>query len=251
MSCRHIRPPASLLKQWWRHSWQPSGASQLGVYISSKCSSLCQGVASGGGLAQHGRVQHWRTSLQQVCHWVSHELSQDGMLHTCPLTTGVQASGSVPHCRQTCSPEWHLWFAACREGRVAPVFAHASPENKSASGPVERFAFMLRHHPAYAPLMGHLEAERVQRLQPSESTYMEVVKVTPRAQAVAAADNSSSSGSSPVSFQQQQNQAGEPVLFMWIVSRQPGSSSWANCWMTDAVQMVNVMPAQPPSSSNC
>lgn len=130
---------------------------------------------------------------------------------------------------------------------MAPVFAHASPENKSATGPVERFAFMLRHHPAYAPLMGHLEAETVQRLQPSESTYMEVVRVTPRTQAVAAAAEGSSSSSSD----QEEELAGEPVLFMWIVSRQPGSSTWANCWMTDAVQMVTVMPAQPPSSSSC
>jgi hypothetical protein len=97
--------------------------------------------------------------------------------------------------------------------------------------------------------MGHLEAETVQRLQPSESTYMEVVRVTPRAQAVAAAaaDGSSSSSSSD----EDEERAGEPLLFMWIVSRQPGSSSWANCWMTDAVQMVSVMPAQPPSSSSC
>ena len=129
----------------------------------------------------------------------------------------------------------------CREGRVAPVFAHASPENKAAVGPVERFAFMLQHHPAYAPLMGHLAAETVQRLQPSESTYMEVIRVTPRAQPTSAAGLDSDAAP---------QQAGEPLLFMWIVSRQPGSSMWANCWMTDAVQLVNMMPAQPPSSSS-
>lgn len=121
------------------------------------------------------------------------------------------------------------------------MFAHASPQNKAATGPVERFAFMLRQHPAYAPLMRHYSAETVQRLQPSESTYMEVVRVTPREQAAAAGD------SEPVG---QQEQAGEPLLFMWIVSRQPSSSTWANCWMTDAVQMVNIMPAQPPSNSS-
>jgi len=136
-------------------------------------------------------------------------------------------------------------FCVCRECRVAPVFAHASPENKAAIGPVERFAFMLRQHPGYAPLMGHLAAETVQRLQPSESTYMEVVKVTPRVQHPAPSSSIQDGGQ-----QQQQPRAGEPLLFMWIVSRQPGSSTWANCWMTDAVQLVNVMPAQPPSSSS-
>jgi hypothetical protein len=128
---------------------------------------------------------------------------------------------------------------------VAPVFAHASPENKASTGPVERFAFMLQHHPAYAPLMGHIHAETVQRLQPSESTYMEVVKVTPRVQPASTADG----GSTVSSLTQQGQQAGEPVLFMWIVSRQPSSSMWSGCWMADAIQMVNVMPAQPPSSS--
>lgn len=112
---------------------------------------------------------------------------------------------------------------------------------------MERFAFMLRHHPAYSPLMGHLKAETVQRLQPSESTYMEVVKVTPKL-GVQAAD--SSIGGQDSLQQQHEPQAGEPLLFMWIVSRQPGSSTWANCWMTDAVQLVNIMPAHPPSNSS-
>lgn len=138
-----------------------------------------------------------------------------------------------------------LWSLFCREGRVAPVFAHASPENKAATGPVERFAFMLQHHPAYSPLMGHFQAETVQRLQPSESTYMEVVRVTPRVQ-----QPSAEGGGIKLPDQVEQQQPGQPLLFMWIVSRQPGSSTWANCWMTDAVQMVNVMPAQPPSSNS-
>jgi hypothetical protein len=90
--------------------------------------------------------------------------------------------------------------------------------------------------------MRHYSAETVQRLQPSESTYMEVVRVTPRVQAAAAGDSEQAAG--------QQEQPGEPLLFMWIVSRQPSSSTWANCWMTDAVQMVNIMPAHPPSNSN-
>lgn len=124
----------------------------------------------------------------------------------------------------------------CREGRVASVFAHASPDNKASTGPVQKFAAMLNRNPLYSPLMGHISAETVQRLQPSASTYMEVVSVTPAAPpadssgtAAAANGNGSSTGS-----QQQHHQ--EPLLYMWILSRQSESSAWANCWMTDAVR---------------
>ncbi len=69
----------------------------------------------------------------------------------------------------------------------------------------------------WRPLVDAVSAETLQRLQPSENTYMEVLRVTPK--------------------------AGPPQLYMWIVSRQGGSSSWHSCWMTDAVQLVEQMPA--------
>lgn len=109
-----------------------------------------------------------------------------------------------------------LWFHRCQ--KVASVFAHASPENKAATGPVERFVAML-HNPVYAPLVNHMHSETVQRLQPSETTYMEVVRVTPQP--------GSPGGSAP-------------MLYMWIVSRQGEGSNWHNCWMTDAVQLVQM-----------
>eukprot|EP00877_Chromochloris_zofingiensis_P007885 jgi/Chrzof1/334/Cz01g11230.t1 len=107
---------------------------------------------------------------------------------------------------------------ALRCQKVASVFAHASPENKAATGPVERFVAML-HNPVYAPLVNHMHSETVQRLQPSETTYMEVVRVTPQP--------GSPGGSAP-------------MLYMWIVSRQGEGSNWHNCWMTDAVQLVQM-----------
>jgi hypothetical protein len=113
---------------------------------------------------------------------------------------------------------------------------------------------MLNHNPLYSPLMGHVTAETVQRLQPSETTYMEVIKITPAAQqpgqlsstaaaggasAVAAA-GSSSNGKRGSSKQQQQ----QPLIFMWILSRQSENSAWSNCWMTDAVRPMSSIPAE-------
>lgn len=129
------------------------------------------------------------------------------------------------------------------------MFAHASPENKASTGPDEKFAAMLRHHPAYSPLMGHFTAEAVERLQPSETTYMEVVRITPAPQqqpkaAAAAANSTTNSSRQPMKQQaeeeEQQQQQQQSLMYMWILSRQSESSAWANCWMTDAVQHVHI-----------
>jgi hypothetical protein len=109
----------------------------------------------------------------------------------------------------------------CREFKVASVFAHTSPDSKAVLGPVERFAALLHQHPAYTPLLGHTSATTVQRLQSNETTYMEVVRVQPRAVG---------------------GVAQAPLLYMFVVSRQGGSSNWQNCWMTDAVQLLDGPP---------
>lgn len=129
-----------------------------------------------------------------------------------------------------------------REGRVASVFAHASPENKASTGPVEKFAAMLNHHPDFAPLMGHVNAETVQRLQPSETTYMEVVRITPGLKGTAGAAGRLR-GFVPGHMQQHGAQQ-EPLLYMWILSRQSDNSAWSNCWMTDAVRPMANIPSE-------
>jgi hypothetical protein len=120
---------------------------------------------------------------------------------------------------------------------------------------VEKFAAMLNNNPLYSPLMGHVTAETVQRLQPSETTYMEVIRITPGPPqqhqqqggqsavggGVAAAANSKR-GSSSGSKQQQEQQ--QPLIFMWILSRQSENSAWSNCWMTDAVRPMSSIPAE-------
>lgn len=47
---------------------------------------------------------------------------------------------------------------ALRTGDTATVFAFASPANRRATGPLERFAALLES-PIYRPLVGHLDCE--------------------------------------------------------------------------------------------
>lgn len=60
------------------------------------------------------------------------------------------------------------------------AFAFASPANKAAVGPVQRFAAMLQNH-AYRGLLQHADAATLQQAQPDDNTYVEVVKITPKA----------------------------------------------------------------------
>lgn len=134
---------------------------------------------------------------------------------------------------------------------MVSVFAHASPENKASTGPIEKFAAMLNSNPLYSPLMGHVAAETVQRLQPSETTYMEVVRVTPAAQGPSAASAAASGNATRKQGHQQQHQRQDrqqqqdgQLIYMWILSRQSESSAWADCWMTDAVRPMSSIPAE-------
>eukprot|EP00878_Enallax_costatus_P001044 GHUV01001179.1.p1 GENE.GHUV01001179.1~~GHUV01001179.1.p1 ORF type:complete len:365 (+),score=98.94 GHUV01001179.1:962-2056(+) len=180
------------------------------------------------------------TTLQEVseCQYRGPPLlSKKWMLQS---VTGECNSDELPaHPSPSFPPEAvvEAQLAALREGRVASVFAHASPENKASTGPVEKFAAMLNRHPDFCPLMHHVAAETVQRLQPSETTYMEVVRITP---ASAAASSLEAELQSRISRQQQQ----EPLLFMWILSRQSENSAWSHCWMTDAVRPMAAIPSE-------
>lgn len=132
-------------------------------------------------------------------------------------------------------------LAALREHSFVDVFAHASPANKSATGPVQQFARMLQS-PAYAPLLGHQGVETLQRLQPSPTVFMELVRVYP-------------SSGVQTRLQQQQPAAGrkdgrkgqEPVgvTYLWVLSRQNESSPFKGCWMVDSVQPVDSLPLLP------
>lgn len=102
------------------------------------------------------------------------------------------------------------------------MFAFASPENKASTGPLERFALLLQHA-QHRPLLGHAASTTVQRMQSSDSVYMEIVEVTPRAESHAAPGAAAGPAGS--------------LLYVWVLRRQPQSSNWRGCWMTDSVQV--------------
>lgn len=138
-------------------------------------------------------------------------------------------------------------LAALREQNFAGVFAHASPANKDATGPVQKFARMLQS-PAYAPLLGHEGAETLQRLQPSPSVFMELVRVYPggaaRARMEAAAQQ-------PRGGRGGGGAGARPSLtYLWVLSRQGEGGPHAGCWMVDSVQPVDALPgAAPPEAA--
>ena len=134
-------------------------------------------------------------------------------------------------------------LAALREQNFVDVFAHASPANKDATGPVQKFARMLQS-PAYAPLLGHEGAETLQRLQPSPSVVMELVRVYPGGAARARIEAAAAEMGAP----RGDAGGGRPGLtFLWVLSRQGEGGPFAGCWMVDSVQPVDALPlAAPP-----
>ena len=77
---------------------------------------------------------------------------------------GEPAAAASPRPSPAHSPEAVLeaQLSALADQRYTDVFAHASPANRRATGPVQKFARML-NAPAFAGLLGHEAAETLQR----------------------------------------------------------------------------------------
>jgi hypothetical protein len=133
-------------------------------------------------------------------------------------------------------------LAALRGHAYVAVFAHASPANKRATGPVQHFARMLQG-PMYSPLLGHGAAETLQRLQPSPTVYMELIRVYPAAaggRAAAAAPREGAAGAGAA--------AGDGGrTYLWVLSRQGEGSPHPGCWMVDSCTPVDAVPTPPPA----
>jgi hypothetical protein len=162
---------------------------------------------------------------------------------------GEPAADAAAHPSPAHPPESVLQsqLAALQGQRFVDVFAHASPANKAATGPVQHFARMLQS-PAYAPLLGHQGAESLQRLQPSPTVFMELVRVYP---------------SGPIAAQMaaQQSQQGSrggrgggggaarpSATYLWCLARQGEGSAHPGCWMVDSVQPVDGGLVPPASA---
>mmetsp|Transcript_45051 Transcript_45051/g.74738 ORF Transcript_45051/g.74738 Transcript_45051/m.74738 type:complete len:191 (+) Transcript_45051:78-650(+) len=116
---------------------------------------------------------------------------------------------------------------ALQNGDVQRCFRFASPSNKRATGPWQRFEMMVRQTPAYAPLVGCERYLIVGALSVRADTYRIRARVWP------------ASGVSVPPVNQKTSGFKVPVLdYDWELSRQPDNSidyTCASCWMVDAV----------------
>lgn len=121
-------------------------------------------------------------------------------------------------------------LSALQRGDVQTCFSFASPNNKRATGPWQRFEMMVRQTPAYAPLVGCDRYEVVGAVPTGAATYRCRVRVWP-AEGVA------------VPFGTRWPSLGvrldAPVLdYDWELSLQPedgAEADVAGCWMVDGV----------------
>lgn len=110
-----------------------------------------------------------------------------------------------------------LQALSCKD--FATVFSFASPENKDATGPLERFRGMVESQ--FSTLVQHRESRSLNRVQVNESTYMELVHVTGRSI--------------------EDGRPGSEAIYVWCLSRQPAASALCGCWMTDSVQVFRIL----------
>ena len=108
---------------------------------------------------------------------------------------------------------------ALAAGDVATCFAFASPNNKKATGPWQRFEMMVRQTPAYSPLVSCTSFEILSALSLSEDRWQARVAVKP-----------AGSSSAPFAI------ANPQCYFTWMLSKQAESEGEvAGCWMVDGV----------------
>jgi hypothetical protein len=89
---------------------------------------------------------------------------------------------------------------------IAVAFRFASPQNRSQTGPITRFAAILRSDP-YLALLNHLDATFGRGMTTESRSYVPVVVTDAR---------------------------GVNSAFVWVLTRHEGTSCEA-CWMTERV----------------
>ena len=94
---------------------------------------------------------------------------------------------------------------------IRTAFNFASPANKAATGPIERFIPLVKN-PLYRPMLNHAEAVYGEVEQSGDEAQQPVVLTTPE---------------------------GERVGYVFSLSKQQGGSH-DGCWMTDGVVRVEV-----------
>jgi Domain of unknown function (DUF4864) len=103
---------------------------------------------------------------------------------------------------------------------IATVFKFASPENKEKTGPLEKFAQMVKG-PEYSPMINHKSSD-VGNVHVEDDQARQLVKITGPDDSVA--------------------------LFVFILRKQ-SDGPYKDCWMTDGVVRVrpeDIVPAPTP-----
>ena len=140
-------------------------------------------------------------------------------------TVRIGAAGPTTQPRPTLEPGEVVRLVTEAMGRndspkadagIATAFAFASPGNRQMTGPLERFAPMVRHE-RYAPLLNYKTIE-YGPVRVSGDFAEQVVTVT--------------------------DASGSAAAFLWTLSRQP-EGDYEGCWMTDGVTRLGAEPIPP------
>ena len=99
---------------------------------------------------------------------------------------------------------------------IATAFAFASPANREAMGPLDRFVELVKS-PSYRPLVHHLRAERGPLRVDGNEAEQQVTVI---------------------------GLTGERVSYLFTLTRQPQGAPCAGCWMTDGVMRLRAF--DPP-----
>lgn len=103
---------------------------------------------------------------------------------------------------------------------IATTFEFASPANRIETGPLERFALLLKN-PAYRPMLGFRSATRGRVEIDGNHARERVVLV---------------------------GKDGSQVTYVFLLTKQ-ADGPYANCWMTDGV-IRQREPAPPPGTTS-
>ncbi|EFN59604.1 hypothetical protein CHLNCDRAFT_56464 [Chlorella variabilis] len=109
-------------------------------------------------------------------------------------------------------------LAALQEGGAGRIFRFASPGNRRATGPVERFAQMLQA-PLYRPLLRHLSADLLRTVQMQPDLTLLIVGVRSN---IPTAELGVTQG----------------AVYSWTLRLQQDEGC-QGCWMTESVQPIS------------
>ncbi len=140
----------------------------------------------------------------------------------------LQVSASTPHPAPSLTPTEVVTIVLNAlkhnddprpDAGIATVFEFASPANRIATGPLPRFAGMIKN-PAYRVMLGYRSATRGRLELDGPHARQRVVIV---------------------------GQDGSQVTYVFLLSKQP-DGPYADCWMTDGV-IRQKDPEPPPGTT--